>query len=226
MKLHIFGRTTAVAIALVAAAATFTACGDDTEESSSGVADADLTEEVEVPEDFTTVTSAGTGYTISYSEDVPADLAETIACYFDAIYRGDFDDYLTYVNPTYQDAMEAALQENYGYGLDEDFESFQEALVSYAGTDDYTITEIVMELAETALADEYEEDTDFVDDYLSAYTSFLGDEFLDAIGENTTALYDICFTMYGVDGDGNAITIMDQLEILMAEEDGKFGAFG
>ncbi len=211
---------------------TFSACGDDTTEAGSTVAndtsdtsDTDEEESSIVDENAATTTVEGTGIALTYNEDVPANLAETIVRYFYAIWADDYDTYYDCVNPTYRDAMEEALQENYGYGIDEDFNSFREALTEYAGTEDYTITAIDMGLAQEVLADQYDSDTDFVGDYLTSYESFFGDGFIDTIEEKTTAIYDIAFTMYAVDGDGNDITMIDSMEILVAEEDGAYGIF-
>lgn len=203
-------------------AVSITAC-DDTDEEEEDSEEESVEETTENP-DFETVESE---YTLKYDPDkIPDALAEVICQYFYAIYTQDYDLYEAQINPTYFEAMDATLEEEYGYGMETDFESYHEALIDYAGTEDFTITEITMELADEALEDSYDESTDFVEDYLDAYSDFLGEDFVTEIEENTDEIIDVCMMMYGEDADGETITIMDQLEILTAYEDGAYGVLG
>ena len=67
------------------------------------------------------------------------------------------------------------------------------------------------------LAEDFEEDTNFVQEYLNAYTQAFGEEFTKDLEEQSDAIYDIAVTMKGENSDGEEITILDSLEILAAE---------
>ncbi len=208
-------------------------CGNDESSTSDSAAETSMTESTDDTDSNTAVASGTTSlenktpYQLSFDEEIPSELANTIATYFYAIDSQDYDLYLAQINPIYREAMDALLQEQYGYGIEVDFEQYHQALVNYAGTEDYTITSISMSLAEEALADEYDEGTDFVGDYLDAYAQALGDDFVTELETHSNAIYDIALTMLGEDGDGNTITLMSQLEILVVEsEDGTFGILG
>lgn len=204
----------------------------DAEEEAQADADvdaesqADTESEADAQEESDASAESDLPYQLSYETNIPSELAHTIGQYFYAIYTQDYDLYLAQINPTYQTAMDELLQEDYGYGMEVDFEQYHQALLNYAGTEDFTITSISMALAEEALAEDFEEGTDFVGEYLDAYAEFLGDDFVAQLEEESTAIYDIALTMLGEDADGNALMIMDQLEILVVDTDGTYGILG
>lgn len=199
----------------------------DREEQSVDSVDNDSNDNDSNGDASSAVRESESPYQLTYETNIPADLAETIAQYFYAIDTQNYDLYLAQVNPTYQTAMESLLQEQYGYGIEVDFEQYHQRLIDYAGTEDYTITSINMALAEEALAENFEEGTDFIGEYLDAYAEALGDDFVTTLQNESSSIYDIALTMLGEDGDGNAITIMDQLEILVVEAtDGTFSVLG
>ncbi len=196
-------------------------CGKSTESSS----DAETTD-TEVQE-VTESDPEAMDYTLDYdSESVPDDLAKTIALYFYAIDTQNYDLYLEQINSLYQTNMETWLQENYGYGMETGFEQYHQTLVDYAGTEEYTITGMSFAMAEEALADDFDEGTDFTGEYLDTYSEVFGEDFTTQLEEESTGIYDVAVTMTGVDGDGNDITILSGLELLVAETDGSFGILG
>lgn len=166
-------------------------------------------------------------YTLTYdSSAVPDDLAKAIARYFYAIDTQNYDLYQEQLYPHYRETMETMLQEQYGYGMETSLEQYHQTLAEYAGTETYTITGIEMAQAAEVLAEDFEENTDFVAEYLDAYTQVLGEEFTTTLQDEASAVYDIAITMTGEDAEGNALTIMDKLEILVVEVDGAFGILG
>ncbi len=207
--------------------ASFSGCSDadeDSEASSSTTEAEETTEDETEDPDNITVDSV---YELTYNPDkIPDDMAETIAEYFHAIYEQDYDAYQAQINPIYFEAMDAVLQEDYGYGMETEFEQYYEALVEYAGSEDFEITSISMGLAEEVLADEYDEDEDFVGEYLDTYGEFLGEDFVAELEDSATKIYDVAMVMTGVNGDGEEITIMENLEILIVETDGTYGILG
>jgi hypothetical protein len=81
-------------------------------------------------------------------------------------------------------------------------------------------------MAEEALADDFDEGTDFTGEYLDTYSEVFGEDFTTQLEEESTGIYDVAVTMTGVEGDGNDITILSGLELLVAETDGSFGILG
>lgn len=200
----------------------FVGCGKN-EDSSGSSAESNAEESYTVTES----SPENMDYKLTYdSEKVPDDLAQTIAMYFYAIDTQNYNLYLEQINPLYQESMEAFLQEEYGYGMETGLEQYHQTLVGYAGTDDFTITGMEFAQADEVLAENFEEDTDFVAEYLDAYTQVFGEEFTTQLQNEATAIYDIAVTMTGKDGDENAITIIDNLELLVVENDGTFGILG
>ncbi|MCD7960091.1 MAG: hypothetical protein LUF89_11650 [Ruminococcus sp.] len=205
----------------------FVGCSDTDTAETSAAEDSDDSS-TSTYTDEAAVETESNYYTLIYnSEKVPDDMATTIETYFFAILDQDYDLYQEQIYGPYLDAMEAQLQEDYGYGMETELEQYHQALIDYAGTEDFTITSLQLDPAEEALADNYDEDTDFISDYLDAYADYLGDDFIAEVEEDTNGIYDICMVMKGEDADGNEITILDSLEILVVEDaDGNFGIFG
>lgn len=181
-------------------------------------------------EDSYTVTESSPedmNYNLTYeSEKIPDDMAKTIAMYFYAIDTQNYNLYLEQIDPLYQESMEAFLQEEYGYGMETGLEQYHQTLVSYAGTDDFTITDMEFAQADEVLAENFEEDTDFVAEYLNAYSQAFGEEFTTQLQKEAAAIYDIAVTMTGKDGDGNDITILSDLELLVVERDDGYRILG
>lgn len=181
-------------------------------------------------EDSYTVTESNPedmDYALTYeSEKVPDDMAKTIATYFYAIDTQNYNLYLEQIDPLYQESMEAFLQEQYGYGMETGLEQYHQTLVDYAGTDDFTITGMEFALADEVLAENFEEDTDFIAEYLDAYSQAFGEEFTTQLQEEATAIHDIAVTITGKDGDGNDLTILSDLELLVVERNDGYRILG
>lgn len=201
---------------------------DSKDNSSSGddtsVLESSAEEEIEP---VTESDPSDMNYELIYdSKKVPDGLAQTIALYFYAIDTQNYSLYLEQINSLYQEYMENMLQEEYGYGMETSLEQYHQSLTDYAGTDTFTITGIELAQADEVLAEDFEEDTDFVAEYLDIYTQVFGEEFSQKLQEESDAIYDVAVTITGEDGDGNAITILDGLELLAAETDGVYGVMG
>lgn len=218
-------RNAVLSLLLAAGLLTGLAGCSKTEDSSSTASEESAQEESSAI--VTDSNPADMNYQLTYdSEKIPDGLAETIAMYFYAIDTQNYSLYLEQINPVYQEYMENMLQEQYGYGLETSMEQYHQTLTNYAGTEDYTITGIELGQAEEVLAEDFEENTDFVAEYLDLYSGVFGDGFEEDFKEKTDAIYDVAVTMTGTDGDGNTLTIFDGLEILAAETDGTYGVLG
>ena len=195
--------------------------------SISVVTGLDTIQNVIVDEDDSTTYGVKGLLKLTYDKDkVPDELANTVALYFYAVDTQNYDLYLEQINPLYRTSLESLLQEQYGYGLENSMEQLHQNLVNYAGTDNFTIQSLELAQAQEVLAEDFEEDTNFVQEYLNAYTQAFGEEFTKDLEEQSDAIYDIAVTMKGENSDGEEITILDSLEILAAEADGSFGVLG
>ena len=215
MMKHIWKQALALLLACGMAAGA-AGCGEKKDKAESSAAESSTTDSADSIEPVTE----------SDPDKVPDELANTIALYFYAVDTQNYDLYLEQINPLYRTSLESLLQEQYGYGLENSMEQLHQNLVNYAGTDNFTIQSLELAQAQEVMAEEFEEDTNFVQEYLNAYTQAFGEEFTKDLEEQSDAIYDIAVTMKGENSDGEEITILDNLEILAAEADGSFGVLG
>lgn len=230
----------------VCMALSLSACGNtedkaSSSEASSKSAQSDSSESDVVPvatdtnadnsddtaEPVTESDPADMNYQLDYDSNViPDAMAKTIATYFYAIETQNYDLYTANLDSDYQTATEKMLQEQYGYGMETSMEMYHQSLISAAGTDDCSITAIEMSMADEALAANYDADTDFVEEYLSAFTQVLGEDFTAQLKQDTDALYDVVLNITGENSSGEAISIMSDLEILVTERGDVYGIMG
>ena len=97
--------------------------------------------------------------------------------YFYAVDTQNYDLYVKQINPLYQTSLESLMQEKYGYGMENSMEQLHQNLVNYAGSDDFTIESMELAQAQEVLAEDYDADTNFVQEYLNAYTQAFGEDF-------------------------------------------------
>ncbi|WP_294401965.1 hypothetical protein [uncultured Ruminococcus sp.] len=227
-------------------ALSLSACGNtedkaSSSEASSKSAQSDSSESDAVPvatdtnagnsddtaEPVTESDPADMNYQLDYDSSViPDAMAKTIATYFYAIETQNYDLYTENLDSDYQTATEKMLQEQHGYGMETSMEMYHQSLISAAGTDDCSITAIEMSMADEALAANYDADTDFVEEYLSAFTQVLGEDFTTQLKQDTDALYDVVLNITGENSSGEAISIMSDLEILVTERGDVYGIMG
>lgn len=230
----------------VCMALSLSACGNtedkaSSSEASSKSAQSDSSESDAVPvatdtnadnsddtaEPVTESDPADMNYQLDYDSNViPDAMAKTIATYFYAIETQNYDLYTANLDSDYQTATEKMLQEQYGYGMETSMEMYHQSLISAAGTDGCSITAIEMSMADEALAANYDADTDFVEEYLSAFTQVLGENFTTQLKQDTDALYDVVLNITGENSSGEAISIMSDLEILVTERGDVYGVMG
>lgn len=230
----------------VCMALSLSACGNtedkaSSSEASSKSAQSDSSESDAVPvatdtnadnsddtaEPVTESDPADMNYQLDYDSNViPDAMAKTIATYFYAIETQNYDLYTANLDSDYQTATEKMLQEQYGYGMETSMEMYHQSLINAAGTDDCSITAIEMSMADEALAANYDADTDFVEEYLSAFTQVLGEDFTAQLKQDTDALYDVVLNITGENSSGEAISIMSDLEILVTERGDVYGIMG
>ena len=65
-----------------------------------------------------------------------------------------------------------------------------------------------------------------MEEYLSAFTQVLGEDFTAQLKQDTDALYDVVLNITGKNSSGEAISIMSDLEILVTERGDVYGIMG
>ena len=214
MMKHIWKQALALLLACGMAAGA-AGCGEKKDKAESSAAESSTADSADSIEPVTESDPDNMNYKLTYDKDkVPDELANTIALYFYAVDTQNYDLYLEQINPLYRTSLENSM------------EQLHQNLVNYAGTDNFTIQSLELAQAQEVLAEDFEEDTNFVQEYLNAYTQAFGEEFTKDLEEQSDAIYDIAVTMKGENSDGEEITILDSLEILAAEADGSFGVLG
>lgn len=193
---HIWKSALALLLALAMTAGAF-GCGSkkDAEEKSTSESAASESSAEESAQPVTESDPADMDYQLTYDKDkVPDDLAQTIAMYFYAVDTQNYDLYVKQINPLYQTSLESLMQEKYGYGMENSMEQLHQNLVNYAGSDDFTIESMELAQAQEVLAEDYDADTNFVQEYLNAYTQAFGEDFTKQLEEQSDAIYDIAVT--------------------------------
>lgn len=209
----------------------FAGCGssesdDSSSEETTSAENGDSSEEDADPSKNTVASIPVSDWEIQ-CDSVDKDLATTIANYYYSIEIQDYDLYQEQMNSAYRDAMEPWLQDNYGYGIETSFEQYYDALVDAAETSNFALNGVTVELAEEALADDFEEDTDFIQDYLDTYSSVLGDDFVTTLENESKDFIDVAVTLTAVDEDGETFNVLDQIEVLVVEQtDGSYSILG
>lgn len=223
-------------LSAVLCAGSFAGCGKKKDSSSSDeVKDSSVTE---------TTQSAGTGeliypdegtqeyelgaYRISdkgiklYYEDAeyPKEIVSALENYFLSFQNGDFNEYKNYIFPSYIDTMEKKLQADYGYGLEQSFESQCDSLNENMGGS-FEITRIKVEPPL-----EIESEEVGADEFLDNLNEFFGNDYKASVKADSDNLRYMTFSVMAKDTDGNESLLVSSFYILFAEKDGKYYTFG
>lgn len=134
--------------------------------------------------------------------------------YFTSYEKSDFTAYSECIHPLYAEYMNKYLQEDYNYGLDKSFETQCDNLKVNAGGD-FKITRIKIEAPEN---DNHKE-------YLDSLGEIFKTDFYDQIKADSDAIHDVIFFVIADTGEKETLLI-SEYEIIFAEKDGKFYAFG
>lgn len=150
-----------------------------------------------------------------FSEDFDtAGIAAALEKYFTAYANADYDSYIECLYPEYVTEMEKFLNKDYGYGLDTSFESQCENLKENAGGD-FNITRLKFEAPEE----------DNSKEYLDSLGEIFENDFYETVKSGSDAIHDLIFYVM-VECDGEETLLVSQYEIVFAEKDGRFYAFG
>lgn len=157
-----------------------------------------------------------------YYEDseYPGELISTLEKYFKSFETGDYDSYKECLFPSYIDAMESYLQENYQYGLDQSFQTQCDNLnVNMGGS--FEITRIK---AEKPIDVESEEVG--ADEFLDNLSGFFDSAYKESVKNDSDALRYMTFSVMAKDTDETESLLVSSFYILFAEKDGKYYTFG
>ena len=196
-------------LSAVLCAGSFAGCGKKKDSSSSDeVKDSSVTE---------TTQSAGTGeliypdegtqeyelgaYRISdkgiklYYEDAeyPKEIVSALENYFLSFQNGDFNEYKNYIFPSYIDTMEKKLQADYGYGLEQSFESQCDSLNENMGGS-FEITRIKVEPPL-----EIESEEVGADEFLDNLNEFFGNDYKTSVKADSDNLRYMTFSVMAKD---------------------------
>lgn len=150
-----------------------------------------------------------------FAEEVDvAGIVAALEKYFLTFSQSDYDSYLECIHPEYLKQMNDYLERDFGYGMETSFETQCENLKTNAGGD-YTITRIKVE----APAEDGSED------YLTYLGEIYGTDFYDTIKTDSDAIHDLIFYVM-VEAGGVETLLISEFEIVFAEKDGKYYAFG
>ncbi len=150
-----------------------------------------------------------------FAEDV--DITAIVAAlekYFITYSQADYESYLDCIHPEYLKQMNDYLERDFGYGMETSFESQCENLKTNAGGD-YTITRIKVE----ANAEDGSEE------YLTYLGELFGTDLYETIKSDSDAIHDLIFYVM-VEAEGVETLLISEFEIVFAEKDGKYYAFG
>ncbi len=150
-----------------------------------------------------------------FAEEVDvAGIVAALEKYFLTFAQSDYDSYLECIHPEYLKQMNDYLERDFGYGMETSFETQCENLKTNAGGD-YTITRIKVE----APAEDGSED------YLTYLGEIYGTDFYETIKTDSDAIHDLIFYVM-VEAGGAETLLISEFEIVFAEKDGKYYAFG
>lgn len=150
-----------------------------------------------------------------FAEDVDiAAIVEALEKYFITYSQADYESYLDCIHPEYLKQMNDYLERDFGYGMETSFESQCENLKTNAGGD-YTITRIKVE----ANAEDGSEE------YLTYLGELFGTDLYETIKSDSDAIHDLIFYVM-VEAEGVETLLISEFEIVFAEKDGKYYAFG
>lgn len=163
-------------------------------------------------------------YEVEYDKkELNESCANVIKDYFTAIEYQDYDAYKATLFPFYFEIYNNYLKDNYNYGMETSMEQLHQMLLDQAGTENIVISGISVKLAE--VTEEDSEDTDLAETYLAQYSALLGESFTKEAKANADNIVVVSFTMTGT-CDGEEKTIMENMELLMAEKDGVYTILG
>lgn len=155
-----------------------------------------------------------------YYEDgeYPLDMLLTLEKYFTAYANGDYTQYTRCVYPEYIDKMEAFLQKEYKYGMKKSFATQCSNLAgNMAGK--FKVTRIKLEKPEKS-------DDDSIKKFFEYISDICGEDFYSNTANRCDKLHYAIFYVIAEDEDGNEQMLISGFDIVFAEKDGRFYAFG
>lgn len=159
------------------------------------------------------------GVKLYYEEgEYPLDMLLTLEKYFTAYADGDYTQYTRCVYPGYIDKMEAFLQKEYKYGMKRSFANQCSNLASNMGGD-FKITRIKLEKPENS-------DDASIKKFFDYISDMCGNDFYSETAGKCDKFHFATFYAIAEDAKGNELSLITGFDIVFAEKDGRFYAFG
>lgn len=159
------------------------------------------------------------GVKLYYEEgEYPLDMILTLEKYFTAYADGDYTQYTRCVYPGYIDKMEAFLQKEYKYGMKRSFANQCSNLASkMAGK--FKVTRIKLEKPVNA-------DDASIKKFFDYISDMCGNDFYSETASQCDKIHFATFYAIAEDSEGNELSLITGFDIVFAEKDGRFYAFG
>lgn len=196
-----------------AAAETESEAEDDTAAGEESEAESESEAEEEKPEDATVQAEVPVE-----TEDISESCGDTINRYFTAIINQNYEGYKAELDPYYFGVYNSWLDGTYGYGMETAMESMHQNLMDAAvnanngeEVKNVVITKIT---ARPYTADENDENSMSVEEYMDVYNTTLGADFAGELRKQCDDIIGVDFTMTA-DCDGKELVILDGMQLLM-----------
>lgn len=223
-----------LALTAAAMAVALCCCSDDKTEEDTKVTEAADSAETEAEGETEEATEEEVQGAIPMEYDgtvVPEGAAEAIGEYFRAIMNQDYSKYKACLDSYYFEVYNTWLDGNYGYGMETSFESMHQMIMDSACSadaedgvvEDVVITKIA--LGEVELAEGETSVDEVIDEYLEMYETNIGEGFTEELTAQCDDIINVAFTMTA-DCDGEELTIMTQMELLMTVKGDEYFILG
>lgn len=161
------------------------------------------------------------GVKLYYEEsEYPTELVLTLEKYFRSFADRDYSAYESTVFPDYIEEMEVVLQRDYGYGLENSFETQCINLETNAGGE-FTVTRIKIEPSDDDTSEE-----EFLEEYFSYLDEFFDKDYYSEVKELCDDLHFGIFYVMAKSEEVGETMIASGFHIVFAEKDGKYYVFG
>ena len=175
---------------------------------------------------------ASTGVKLYFDPElIPEQLMFTLEKYFTAYSNKDYASYTETVYPSYLEKMDTFTMSEMGYGLEDSFYNKCNNLVDNMGSE-FTITRIkagytqeeIDEMEAEGTTQEPEEE--LTQQFFSPINEWFGNDYYSEVKAETDRLYYFPFYVVAMDSDGYETALIQDFDIVFAEKDGRYYAFG
>lgn len=175
---------------------------------------------------------ASTGVKLYFDPDrIPEQLMFTLEKYFTAYSNKDYTSYTETVYPSYLENMDAYTMNEFGYSLEASFNNKCDNLTENMGSE-YTITRIKAGYTQEEIDDMEAEgmtqasDEELTQQMFETVNEWFGKDYYSEVKAEADRIYYFPFYVVAMDSDGEETALIQDFDIVFAEKDGKYYAFG